>query len=252
MLRVGLASVTFRALGSAEIIDWVVKAGLQGIEWAGDTHALPGDVRGAEEVRRLTEDAGLTVSSYGSYIRVGETEGSFDPWLDTAEALGVTTLRVWAGRRGSQVADADYRSRVVEESRRLAELAADRGMRIAYEFHGGTLTDTLASTLDLLQAVEHPAVSTYWQPPVGMEVASRIQGLKGVLTHLSNVHLFHWGPERERLPLAEGRDEWAQYLRLVSQTGKEHWLLFEFVKGDDPGAFLEDAKTLHAWLGERE
>lgn len=72
MLNTGLVSVTFRDKTPEEIISAVKQCGLEGIEWGGDVHVLPGDVSRAREIRHLTEQAGLAVWAYGSYFEAGE------------------------------------------------------------------------------------------------------------------------------------------------------------------------------------
>ena len=89
-MKTGLTSITFRQLDRGEIIDLVAKAGLDGIEWGGDIHVPHGDLDAAVSAARCTRDAGLEVSSYGSYYRTGvsEQEGlSFESVLETAKAM---------------------------------------------------------------------------------------------------------------------------------------------------------------------
>jgi 3-dehydroshikimate dehydratase len=248
MIHSGLVSVTFRQLSPGEIVDLVAEAGLDGIEWGGDVHVPHGDVGSARDVYRRTVDAGLSIPSYGSYYRPGQEdpppfEASFEAALDSAVALHAPIVRVWAGRRGSADADQAYWQRVVEDSLRIADLAQQAGMGIAYEYHGNTLTDTNASALRLLQEVDHPAVSTYWQARDEADEETRLEGLRSILPHLSHVHVQHG-----RRPLAEGADLWARRLDLVRRTGRDHYALIEFVQGDAPEAFLRDAATLKEWL----
>ena len=135
MVDSGLVSISFRKLTPPQIIELVARAGLGGIEWGGDVHAPHGDVPRAKEVRRWTVDAGLKVTSYGSYYHVAdEASLTFEAVLESAVALGAPLVRVWAGRRGSDDADPAYRGSVVEETRRIADLAQTVGVRIAFEF----------------------------------------------------------------------------------------------------------------------
>lgn len=71
MLKTGLVSITFRNLKVEEIIDLVVKAGLDAIEWGGDIHVPHGDIKKACKVARLMKKADLEMAAYGSYYRVG-------------------------------------------------------------------------------------------------------------------------------------------------------------------------------------
>lgn len=251
MIRPGVCSVTFRQLPPRQIVELSGRAGLAGIEWGGDVHVPHGDLERAAEVRRATEDAGLEVAAYGSYYRAGVADGpSFESVLETALVLGAPGVRVWAGNRGSAEADSAGRRAVVEDSRRIADLAALHGLWVAYEFHGGTLTDGNDAAAALLRDGAHKNLRGYWQVMPGEDLDYRHRGLEGLLPWLANLHVFQWGKEPGglvRLPLAAGEAEWGRYLSLAASTGREHYALLEFVRGDDPARFLEDARALAAW-----
>lgn len=245
MIAPGLVSITFRKLDPAEIIGLVQQAGLAGIEWGGDVHVPPGEVARAREIRQRTLDAGLSVLAYGSYYRLDGR--NFEAVLESAVALGAPVIRVWAGAVGSAKADPAHRAAVIVDSRRCGDLAGRAGIQIAFEYHGGTLTDTDESAQTLLREVDHPNVFTLWQPRVGPGVEANLAGLRGVLSRLLNLHVFHWtGHPRERRPLAEGLHDWRQYLGAIADG--DHAALLEFVQNDEPQNFLRDAATLKAWL----
>ena len=254
MIRSGLVSITFRNLDPPRIVDLAVAAGLEGIEWGGDVHVPHGDRRRAEDIGRLTRDAGLIVASYGSYYRVGVSEAAglhFGDVLATAVHLGAPTIRVWAGDRGSGEASTEFRSEVVRDSRRIADLATECGLSVTFEYHSGTLTDSTGSAFALLEEIDRDNVQTYWQPSVGLSIHDRLAGLNHILGYLSNIHVFRWvaraGTIRRR-PLAEGADEWARYFEAIGETGREHYAMIEFVRGDTAESFLEDAEVLRSWL----
>ncbi len=249
----GLLSVTFRKLAVRQVVDLAVEAKLAAIEWGGDVHVPHGDLGAARATRRMCDDHGLAVSAYGSYYRAGGAPGNppIEAVLDSAAALGTTAVRVWAGTRGSaEVTPAD-RDAIVADLARCCGLAAQRGLTVATEFHGGTLTDQIDSCVSLLNAVDHPNLRTFWQPPVGMEPAVALAGLVRVEPWLSNVHVFHWWPTGgDRRPLAEGGDRWPAYLAEAANDGLPRYASLEFVANDDPDRFREDAATLLAWLDE--
>ena len=246
MLSSGLASVTFRKLSPARIIDLVVQGGLDGIEWGGDVHVPHGDLPQARQVRRMTLDAGLKVLSYGSYYRVGDDDpATFEPILRTAVELGAPTLRVWCGGRASADADDRYRGLAIGDSRRIASLSAASGVFVAYEYHSGTLTDTPSSARALLEEVAHDNLGTYWQVYGGAGQA--LHSLDTILPWLRNVHAYHT-VEGERRLLAEGREDWPRYLRKVGSSGRDHAVMVEFVRDESPRIFLQDAETLRGWI----
>lgn len=246
----GLVSITFRQLSTTEIIDLVVQAGLTGIEWGGDIHVPHGDVVTARGVCHQTIDAGLEVAAYGSYYRVSHEEtGPFDAVLASAVALDAPTIRVWAGRQGTDSADEAYWQAVIEDSRRIADLAAAEGITIAYEFHGNTLTDTNDTARTLLERVARPNVRSLWQPPRYSTVDYNLTGIDTVTPWLENIHVFQWHRESgARKALAVGETDWQQYLGKVKQVAGNRYALLEFVEDDDPDAFLRDAAILKVWL----
>lgn len=248
-MRVGLVSVTFRALGVAEVARLAASAGLGCIEWGGDIHVPHGDLVAAETAGRITCEQGLTVSAYGSYLRLGAESGpSPSSVVDTALALGAPIIRVWAGEKGSLESSREDRERVVRAALEVADLAQRAGLTIAYEYHGNTLTDTAASAERLLSETEHPAIRTFWQPPWRWSSVECVQSLRGILPRLANVHVYHWRTPQDRRPLAEGAEVWVSYLDVIRTAGANPDMLLEFVPGDDPSALSREASTLQALL----
>jgi sugar phosphate isomerase/epimerase len=252
MISPGLVSITFRKLTPTEIVALVRQGGLRGIEWGGDIHVPHGNLARAREVRGLTHDAGLTVAAYGSYYRAAASEAaglSFGSVLETAVALGAPVIRVWAGPAASAAATAELRAQVTADLRRIATLAAAVRIGISLEFHNGTLTDTGPSTLQLLTDVNHPNLSTYWQPPLEQDTAAGLHDLRSLLPWLTHVHVYQWRQgSTDRLPLADGADRWRSFLDLALTAAGDRYAMLEFVEGDAPENFLRDAATLKSWL----
>ncbi|MEZ4706385.1 MAG: TIM barrel protein [Caldilineaceae bacterium] len=249
----GLVSITFRQLTPAEIVALVVQAGLSAIEWGGDVHVPHGDLAAARAVRQMTIDAGLQAAAYGSYYRVSHAEtGPFEAVLESAVELGAPSVRVWAGRQGSDIADEAYWAQVIADSQRIADQAAAVGIRIDYEFHGNTLTDTNEAAAQLLTRVAHANVKTYWQPPRYSALEYNLAGLDAVQSWLQNIHAFTWHRQTgERCALADGAGDWRQYLAKVAAATPaqmKRYILIEFVQNDEPANFLADAQTLRTWL----
>lgn len=257
MIYPGLCSITFRDLSPRQIVEAVAEAGLAGIEWGGDVHCPHGDIAIAKEVGAMTRDAGLAVSSYGSYYRAGDPiDGPelpvFDAVLQSAVALEAPLIRVWAGRLGAAEADEAYWSTVADDTRKIATTAEPFGIRIALEYHAGSLTDSLVSTLRLLALVDHDNVSTYWQPTFGSKRDPNLTAIKALGEQLANLHVFHWvttaDDKIDRRPLAEGDEDWLNYLADADAVPGDRWAMLEFVRDGELDAFRADAATLLHWL----
>ena len=204
----------------------------------------------------LTESAGLEVSSYGYYYKAGisESEGlRFSSVLETAVALNAPTIRVWAGNSGFASVDSAFVTKVVDDSLRIGDLAAKSGRTITFEFHKGTLTDTGENARQFATMLDHPAIFFSWQPPLGIGTEDCLSGLEGLLPRLGTIHVYHWTVTAEggfaRQPLSSGVDRWEKYFNVIRSSGRDHFALLEFVKGDSPEQVIEDAKTICAIAG---
>ena len=248
MIKPGLTSVTFRKRSPDEVVSLASKAGLAGIEWGGDIHVPAGQVPEAHWVYKLTMEAGLEVSAYGSYYTVGRSRDQglrFRDVLQTAEVLHAPVVRVWAGDVGSMDATANYRRKVLDETREIADEAGRVGIRIAFEFHENTLNDTYDACCGLFYDLDHTEVTTYWQPVHGAGREVNGAGIESILAWISGIHVFHWWPDASvRLSLREGIDDWSVYLSRLSGISGTVFANLEFVKEDLTEQFFEDAETL--------
>lgn len=245
MLKPGLASMTFRGKTPAELIEFVKNAGLSAIEWAGDSHVPAGDVKIAKEVRDMTESAGLECSSFGSYYRLG-TGAEFEPVLESALALGVRDIRIWAGGQGSLETDEKTREELVSEAKKVAKLAQGEGVRISTECHQNTLTDRLESHLKLLSEVGEPNFLTYWQAIPHLEGRRWKEHLESVYAtgKLTNIHIHSYDERGNILLLGEGVINWEECLAVVKDLDEDRYVLIEGACGGKDESFIHDAKKL--------
>lgn len=264
VLKSGLCSVSFPRLNALDVVELTAEAGLEGIEWAGNAHVLPGKLKLASNVRKMTEEAGLEISSYGSYWKVVDTAGKpqdFTPVLESALALGTKTIRIWGGHKPSDVVTRQERAAIIDEIFQALEKCSTYGIRLALEFHANTISDSNTATADLLDEIQHPNLFTYWQPIYWLsDPAYCLDGLNHFSNRVLNLHVFHWlfnpgagswSESTNRRPLSEGSKDWATYLNVSLNPDHDHWALMEFVRNDEPRQFFEDASILKQWLARK-
>lgn len=240
----GLCSVTLRALPAHRVVELAADAGLQAIEWGGDVHVPAGDVATADAVRRRTEEAGLSVCSYGSYFgRAGKTD-DFAAVVEAACALGAPCIRIWAGSLGSLDTTAAQRAELVATVQAAADQAMAVGVQLAFEFHPKTLTDSVGSTLQLLAEVDRENVATYWQPPLDLPDDDAVAGLRQILDDVVTVHAFSWWPGQHRRQLDSRSALWRAVAAALSDRPEPVPVLLEFVPEDAPEAIRPEAAAL--------
>lgn len=244
---IGLCTVTFRDLSVKDILNLAEKGQLEAIEWGSDVHLPPGDFETAKQICKESKKIGVKYTSYGSYYFLQDSQ-NFHEVLKTAKALGAKTIRVWAGKKGSNDSDNSYIESLIQEAREIADLAVKENIRIAFEYHSGTLTDTPEAASRLINKIDHHNLSLYWQPAERLSILERQESLKKLLPIISNVHVFHWKDFFNRYSLKEGEDEWKPYLKILQNKARVYY--FEFVKNDSVEQFIWDLETLRDWSRE--
>lgn len=242
----GLVSVTYRKLSPADVIARAAEAGLSCIEWGSDIHVPQTDLANARLVGEMTREAGLTVSSYGSYYRLGAGQ-DFIPYLEAACGLGAPVIRIWAGTRGSEQTDDATRAAWAAEAKSVCRMAAERGITIAFEYHHGTLTDTADSAVALMRAVDQENCRLYWQPEFAKPQELLLSDLEKVAPWVDLCHVFQWNPDHSRRPLADGIEVWRRFLSHLPGW-QDKPLLLEFVPGDDPDLLGREAQALRTMI----
>ncbi|MBQ2956934.1 MAG: sugar phosphate isomerase/epimerase [Clostridia bacterium] len=248
MIIPGLVSVTFRNKTPLEIVKLCNQANLSAIEWGGDVH-VPPKGGNAAEIRRMTADHGLTVSSYGSYYRVTQPMDDLRTCLDTAAELGTDVMRIWCGVKGSKDAEEERKS-IVDQLIQCAEEARARKITLALEYHGRTLTDDRSSVQRLMKetACVFDALKFYWQPRFDWSEKEILASLDDVRPLLSHLHVFTWlydGKGFIRKPLSDAEALWK---KVFSSIKEDHYALMEFVQDDSDEALLRDAAALNSWI----
>ncbi len=248
MLKAGLCSVTFRKKTPKEIIDLASKAGIQSIEWASDSHVFEGDTATAREVKKMTEDAGMEVSSYGSYFRLG-TNTDIIPYLESAKALGTDMIRIWGGGMPSTYLLPDARAALVREAKEISKKAADYGITISTECHAHTITDTPESLLFYMFEVNEPNFRTYWQALLQVPPELQMRSLRTIYASgkLTNLHVYYFKTfenGREQTLLSEASDIWTERFSVFKGDDTVRHAMLEFVREGSDENLIADAKTL--------
>ncbi|ONI75211.1 xylose isomerase [Actinosynnema sp. ALI-1.44] len=246
MIEVGLASVTLRHKSAADVAAIAADAGLGVVEWGGDIHVPAGDLAAAAQARKLCDDNGLVVGTYGSYHKPGDSDpAEFPALVQTAVELGARRIRVWAGTRASADAAPHYRAEVTSALRRCADVAGEQGIPVTVEYHVESLTDDIDSALAMYVEAGSTDLVAHWQPRQSPIVGQCLAEVRALLPALASVHAFSWGPDgyTERLPLAAREDLWRPVVELLT-TKDTVEILLEFVEDDDVDAVVRDATTL--------
>lgn len=248
MYNIGFTTVTFRQKSRLEICEIAHENNIKFIEWGADIHLPPNDEKALLEVISLQKRFNLTAISYGSYYRLGcEDYCLWENITKTALAIGAKIIRVWQGNISSDNITNEQLSSMVNETKKLADIAADKGLIIAFEFHKQTNNDNGKSCVSFLKSVDRPNVKTYWQP---FSTSDDINNLKAVLPYLVCIHVFEWNKNEHRYSFKHGKKRWTDFLKIVNSSGFSPYLIIEFVKHDSEKQFKKDVDLIRKLICE--
>lgn len=170
MIRIGLVSSSFSTFSPQDVLKFAANTGFEGIEWAAEAHLQPGDKAAAQSLMMETLMARLSIVSYAALYRVSpgkETGLGFQSLLDTASILQAPILRIFAGHVPYDREQDEARNRLLEELKRLGDLAAQRGITLCLSFGKGTALEEYKAARRLLGELGHAFVRIAWEPLPG-------------------------------------------------------------------------------------
>jgi sugar phosphate isomerase/epimerase len=247
MEKSGLVSISFRKYSPEDILKAMRDAGLDHIEWGGDVHAPHGNIEECKKIRDLSEKYGIKIAEYGSYYKIAQSSPElFSEAVASARALGTNIIRVWPGMNtpSDTVSEEDYQ-KFVKDAQRICDEAPD--MTVALECHPHSLTDEYHHALDFIKAVGRDNLKTFWQPNQYRSIEYNLESIKTLLPYIVSAHVFYW-KRKSRYPLADGTNEWRQYIDLLSEKNVNYML--EFMHDDKIETLNETASTLKGWLNQ--
>jgi L-ribulose-5-phosphate 3-epimerase UlaE len=242
----GFTSTTFRQLNVDQVIDLALKSKSECIEWGGDIHIKTLDQ--AIEVKSKCNNAGIVISSYGSYYRVGS--GNAEEWkriCEIAAAMGARTIRVWLGTVGSRLTGNKRYKKMLKDGKHMSEIASEYGLIIASECHANTYNDSLASSLKFLQDIKVDNFKTYYQSRY-QHKAEDLQRLVKTISFVENVHLSF--SELERMQLLRKKDNSfiPEIIKILKESCFKGNILLEYVRGAERDNFIQDIARLRELL----
>lgn len=257
------------AVFTASTPDWppdeaarrVAAAGYDGIEWrvvdqpgggpvsfwANNLSTWPatGVLNRIDEIRAVTDGAGLAMSALGSYARHDQPD-YVETMFATAQALGIDRMRVCVANlaedgKPSYPAQFDAARR---DLRTIDSLAQEYGVKALVELHMRTLASSASAALRLLDGFDperwgviHDLGNLVVEG--GEDLLAGMQMLGPYLAH-AHVKNARWVRDDdgawswEWAPLADGQGDVAAWLRALRAVGYDDWITVEDFSTDVP------------------
>lgn len=191
-MKLSLCTISFRhqLISIEEIARWAARCEFHGIELWG-VHAQNLAARPDYDALWL-RSLNLCVPMLSDYLPLdGDDRVAREKATELcrlAQHWGARKLRTFAGNKASAQVSPGQRAAWVARLRELCRVTEDHGVLLAVETHPNTLADTQASTLRLIEEIDHPAlrlnfdVIHVWE--AGADPAEVLRQVEPVVAHL--------------------------------------------------------------------
>lgn len=198
-MQIGFTSTSFRQIKSIEqIVKIAVSSGAECIEWGGDIHIK--DIASAKYAKKLCDEAGINICSYGSYYRVGSKKR--DEWKNIcqiAHTLGAGSVRVWLGNKDSEITDEKEYVALLEDTKEICSVAEEYGLIVCPECHDNTFNNNTDAFLKIHKDAGCDNFRTYFQSRYKRKEYD-IDRIERTMPYIQTVHISYSEQSREQFP----------------------------------------------------
>ena len=243
--KLGLCSVTFRKKTSEEVVSIAKKAGISFIEWGSDVHVKTID--DAKKVKALCDKEDIKISSYGSYFNCAKyDEGK---WIDTckiAKEMGAESIRIWLGKKNSQVTKEKEYQLLLENTKRMCDIAAEYGLLVCPECHDNTFNNNTDAILRFIGELQRDNFKTYFQSRY-FRMEYDLDRIDRTYPYIKDVHVSYRDLKREQLLRKKDKNYLDTLLKKLKEKGFDGIVMIEFVSASSEKSFLTDTEKLKSY-----
>ncbi len=240
--KIGLASVTFRNKNIEEIVSICKRAQVDCIEWGADVHVITAE--DAQKARELCDEAGIEISSYGSYYRVGKSRE--EEWIticENAKLMGAESIRVWLGEKNSQDMSGKEYDTLLCDLKRICSIAEKYGLLVCPECHDYTFNNDTYAFLKIQSDADKANFRTYFQSRY-FRMEYDLDRIEKTYDFIENVHVSYYDMKREQEDKVKDENYLDTLLRNFRDRKFAGAVILEFTENSDEEAFFEDIRKL--------
>ena len=252
-MQFGFTSTSFRQIKRIEkIVEIAVNAKIDCIEWGGDIHVR--SVYDAERAKELCDNAGIQISSYGSYYRAGSDNA--DEWkkiCEIASAMDAKSVRIWLGKADSEKTDDATYKNILEDIKNICNVAKEYGLIVCPECHDNTFNNNTDAFLKIHNDVGCDNFRTYFQSRY-KRLEYDLDRIERTLPYIETIHISYSEQSREQFPKFN-LSYIDTLLEKINQSGFDGTILVEYTYlcgyFGFPSCMVRDIKKLKSKLGEK-
>lgn len=243
--KLGLCSVTFRKKSVQEIVSIAKNAGVKYIEWGGDVHVKT--LEDAKKVKELCDKEDIKISSYGSYVN----SAVYDEikWIDTcriASEMSAESIRIWLGKKNSQVTSDDEYRLILENTKKMCDIASEYNLLICPECHDNTFNNNTDAILRFIDDLQKDNFKTYFQSRY-FRMAYDLDRIDRTYSYIKDMHVSYRDLKREQLFRKKDKNYLDTLLKKFREKNFGGIVMVEFVSGNSEKQFYKDMEKLSSY-----
>lgn len=240
--KIGLASVTFRNKNIGEIVALCKQAGVSFIEWGADVHVKSAD--DARLAKKLCDEAGIAIPSYGSYYRVGSKNE--EEWLalcENASIMGAKSIRVWLGNKNSEDTGEREYKKLLSDLEFICTKAEEKGLLVCPECHDHTFNNNTYAFLKIHEDLGAENFRTYFQSRY-FRLEYDLDRIEKTYDFIENVHVSYADMKKEQAATIINESYMDTILGKFKEKKFNGIVYIEFTENAEEKSFLQDVENL--------
>ena len=267
-MKFSVFTVIMQEFDRPEVVRHLAELGFEGVEWrvrAGGPHIDPAEiVAQADEVRKLTEEAGLELVCLATYLGPGDLE-DIKRVAEGAKRMGVPMFRIMPPGFDGSLHYLELCRQAVEQLKPVEALCLDLGLKALFEIHMRNIIPSASAAYRIVSNFDPRAVGVIYDPGnmiyEGME--RWLLGLQLLGPYLAHVHV-----KNSRWQVAEGEPDgnllwkptwatlragmvnWREVIDDLKAVGYQGYLSFEDFSQEKPTLekLADDLALLRSYL----
>lgn len=252
-MKTGFTSTTFRQIKDlGKIVNIAKESGADCIEWGADVHVK--DIEKAKEAKRLCDNAGIEISSYGSYYRVGSSDT--EKWENIcriADTLGAKVIRVWLGKKDSQKTDDIYYKKILTDLVNICVIADKYSIIVSPECHTGTYNNNTDAFLKICSEARKTGkadnLKTYFQSKY-KNIAYDFDRIEKTSKEIEIVHISYSERTREQFFTRKDKVYIEKLIEKLRDSGYDNTVLIEYTYFALPHFLFKDMAKLKKLINQ--
>ena len=160
--------------------------------------------------------------------------------------MSAESIRIWLGKKNSQVTSEDAYKHLVENTKKMCDIAAEYGLIVCPECHDNTFNNNTDAILRFIGDLQRDNFKTYFQSRY-FRMEYDLDRIDRTYDYIKDVHVSYRDLKREQLFRKKDKNYLDALLKKLKSKGFDGIVMIEFVSGSNEKNFTKDTKKLKSY-----